>query len=252
MKSTRKLIVSSVMAVVLTSVSAHAAAIAWTVSNITDTADDVSNTGTTVIAASGSDGGTNANVVDNVTVATVNGVVFTDAFTLDSPTHFDTLNARANASGQYYEMIRFADRHSSGTATWSFSGLTIGNTYQFQVWYSDDVATANNAGVVLGGATYLNAGSAVTPVINTAGTALMRAEVGAEGGPGQFATGSFIADAATQTLIGRAYTNLNTTPATTGNVTINAYQLRDLGVIPEPSTALLGGLGFLALLRRRR
>ncbi len=28
--------------------------------------------------------------------------------------------------------------------------------------------------------------------------------------------------------------------------------LASVGVIPEPSTALLGGLGFLALLRRRR
>jgi hypothetical protein len=30
------------------------------------------------------------------------------------------------------------------------------------------------------------------------------------------------------------------------------YTLNNLRLIPEPSTALLGGLGFLALLRRRR
>jgi hypothetical protein len=250
MKSKKRLNPMAVAAAtVLAAPFSQAATITWNVSTITNTDADVSNVGTTIIAASGADGGTSANLVDNVTVATVNGVVFTDTFTVDSPTHLDTLGNRANASGQYFEMLRFADRHSSGTATWSFSGLTVGNTYQFQVWYSDDGSAANNIGLVLGGATYLNAGSAVTPTINVAGTALLRAEVGAENGPGQFATGSFVADQTTQTLIGRAYTNLNSTPGTTGNVTINAYQLR---AIPEPAAALLGGLGLLALLRRRR
>lgn len=235
--------------------SANAAVINWTVQTISNDASDISNAGTTVVAASGSDGGTNENLVDNVTVATVNGVAFTDAFTLDSPSHLDTLNARANASGQYYEMLRFADRQSSGIATWSFSGLTVGNTYVFQVWYSDDGSTAANQGLVMAAQTYLNAGSAVTPVINGTGTALLLAEVGPDSpasSPGQFATGTFIADATTQTLIGRAYTNLLTTPGTTVNVTINAYQLRDLGVIPEPGSLALLGLGGLLIAGRRR
>ena len=239
-------------AAALAAASAHAATITWNVSTITNDEADVSNIGTTIIAASGSDGGTNANLVDNVTVATLNGVAFTDAFTLDSPSHLDTLGTRANASGQYFELLRFADRQGSGTATWSFSGLTVGQSYLFQVWYSDDVSTAGNTGLVLGSQTYLNAGSAVTPTINAAGTALLLNEIGPDSpasSPGQFAIGTFVADATTQTIIGRGYTNLLTTPSTAGNLTINAYQLR---AIPEPSAALLGGVGLLALLRRRR
>ncbi len=219
--------------------STHAADISWTVSTITNTAADISNVGTTVIAASGSDGGPTANAVDNVTVATVNGVAFTDAFTLDSPTHFDTLGTRANASGQYYEMLRFADRHSSGTATWSFSGLTVGRTYFFQVWYSDDGANLTNAGksgLVLGGQTYSS--SPTTPVFGGSGTVSLLAEIPPDSNstPGQFATGTFVADATTQILIGRAYANMDTTPTTAANVTINAYQMRDLGVV-APDTA---------------
>lgn len=240
---------------VLTCGSVQAATISWNVQTITNTDADVSNSGTKIIAASGSDGGTNANLVDGVVVATVNGVAFTDDFTLDSPSHLDTLNARANASGQYYEMLRFADRQGSGTATWSFTGLTSGHQYLFQVWYSDDVSTAQNQGLVLGAQTYLNAGSAVTPVINGAGTVTLLSEIGPDSpasSPGQFATGTFVADATTQTLIGRAYTNLLTTPSTTGNVTINAYQLRDLGPIPEPASLALLGLGGLLVCGRRR
>lgn len=228
---------------------ANAATITWTVNTITNTEADVSNVGTTIIAASGSDGGTNANVVDNVTVATVNGVVFTDAFTLDTPSHLDTLGNRANATGQYYEMLRFADRQGSGIGTWTFNGLTVGQQYLFQVWYSDDVGVATRAGLVMGATTY--ASSPVTPVLNGAGTALLRAELApdAANSPGQFATGTFTADSTTQILIGRAYTNLDSTPATTSNLTINAYQLR---LVPEPSSLALLGLGGLLMGRRRR
>jgi hypothetical protein len=58
---------------------------------------------------------------------------------------------------------------------------------------------------------------------------------------GQFAIGTFTADATTQTLY------METINIAQSH--INAYQIR---LIPEPSSALLGGLGLLALLRRRR
>ena len=93
--------------------AARAASITWTVSTITDGASDISNVGTAVIAASGADGGTNANVVDGVTVATVNGVAFTDDFTLDSPSPLDTISNRANATGQYYEMLKLKEMRFS-------------------------------------------------------------------------------------------------------------------------------------------
>lgn len=59
----------------------------------------------------------------------------------------------------------------------------------------------------------------------------------------QLITGTFTADDATQTF--RHYVGGS------NNAQINAYQLRDTSV-PEPATGLLGSIGLLALLRRRR
>ncbi len=187
-------------------------------------------------------------MVDNETVATVNGVVFTDALAIQNATHFDTLNARANSgvTGAYYDMLRFADRRGSGDATYTFSGLTVGNAYQIQLWAQDNVSTHLVNGIVLN-----NGGLVTAPNPGTSGHATLLLETGLNL-PGQFATGTFVADSATQSFLARAWTNLTTTPVAGSNTTINAYQLRDLGVVPEPSSVLLGGLGLLALLRRRR
>jgi hypothetical protein len=62
-------------------------------------------------------------------------------------------------------------------------------------------------------------------------------------GRGHFVTGTFTANATTQDFL---FTDTSPTQSTT---LLNAFQLR---AIPEPSAALLGGLGMLALLRRRR
>jgi hypothetical protein len=61
---------------------------------------------------------------------------------------------------------------------------------------------------------------------------------------GQWIKGTFTADSTSQSLqLSGALS------ATDGYPQINALQLR---TIPEPSSALLGGLGLLALFRRRR
>ncbi|MDB4409051.1 PEP-CTERM sorting domain-containing protein, partial [Akkermansiaceae bacterium] len=75
---------------------------------------------------------------------------------------------------------------------------------------------------------------------------------------GDYLIGTFTADAASQTfrmgatragnyVDGQAYDNSNG-----GQAQINALQVRDLGVVPEPSSTALLGLGGLALILRRR
>lgn len=131
----------------------------------------------------------------------------------------------------------------SGAATLTLLGLTVGHEYQVQVWSNDSRwsgdAYANSVSLSsLGGAS-------VTLDTNTA--------TSGGGGLGQYVIGTFVADGASQTI---SLASLTTTVAGHQGVLINAFQLRDLGAIPEPSAAaLLAGvcaLAGVAVSRRRR
>lgn len=115
--------------------------------------------------------------------------------------------------------------------TLTFSGLTQGKTYQFQWWASDTRSNQAN-----GFSVTATAGNSVTLDVNTSssGNAL-----------GQYALGTFTADASTQSIVF----------SQAGAMQINGFQLRDISSIPEPSTyAALAGAGVLglAVLRRRQ
>ncbi len=256
MKSHGRILTASFVTVALCAVvPSHAATIAWSVFNISPTGNvsDISTTGTVHYTATGSDLGT-ADVVDGSSII-VNGVRFFDNLTSDTPTHRDTIGTRggvpsiANApgdTGNYFGLLNNGDRNSSGLSTITLSSLTIGTQYQIQIWHSD-----NNAGTFADNGMVLNAGGTTNPDPNTSGHATLIRET-TDGGRGQFALGTFVADSTTQQFQARGYTGLapgGAAPSASPNLTINAYQVR---AIPEPSTAILGAFGAIAMLRRRR
>jgi PEP-CTERM motif len=107
-----------------------------------------------------------------------------------------------------------------GVGTITLSGLVDGTQYQIQFFASTNDTNALAAQTITGGA-------------------------GTSGAFGNHAAGSG------KTLLG-TFTASGTTQVLTiqnGEVAANALTI---GVIPEPSAALLGGLGMLGLLRRRR
>jgi len=115
------------------------------------------------------------------------------------------------------------------TITLAMPNLSVGRDYQFQWW----TATPYIGAALLTGAT-----SGIQLSSNT-GAAL--------GGLGQYARGTFTA---TDTTMSIAFDGFGNAPV------INAFQLRDVTVVPEPSTyALIFGLCALAwrcVSRRRR
>lgn len=199
-----------------------AAIISWgTPQNVT-AVTDISTTGTLVTAAN----------LGTTTSYTINGVTFTGNTTLWTGTgNANFTGYVAHAVGGDYGNALSTGRYTNGgtTATLVLSGLTIGTTYQLQIWFNDlrdgtpDIVRYNMGGSTVDLTTDTDGG--------TGGTDLS-----------QYALGTFTATATSENLTA-------TTVSGGGGPTLNMFQVR---AIPETSSALLGGLGLLALLRRRR
>ena len=191
-------------------------------------------------------GAFNIGGLPSVATTTVNGTTFTGLsfsgpsvtsgnFSFTKPGGFSSINGATNANPSFsllsaqYRALLSSEAGSGRTSpiTLTMSGLTEGATYQFEWWSNDTVDT----GAFITTAT---AGGAVTLLSNTGG---------ASGGLGQFALGTFVADA----------TNVQTIvfSSTGGPSIIDGIQLRQT-VVPEPSTWALLSLGLPALLAFRR
>lgn len=238
MKSTLLLFTTSA----ILAITAQAANVIWNpVANITaDT--DVDNTGTLV---------NSANFGKVPSSATVNGVTFSPFAVIDGTTQtignttitgtgtgflsFDGLGDATGISADYNLLLSttvYAPGIPGETLTLELSGLIIGQNYLIQFWSNDTRPDPS----LIGRGNQYTAGISVSGIldVNTTDTA---------GGRGTYVVGNFIADATSQVFVDRNPGGDLASP------TINAFQLR---AIPEPSAVMLGGLGLLGLLSRRR
>lgn len=133
-----------------------------------------------------------------------------------------------------------------GYITINIAGLSAGD-YSFTSWHLDHedqtggmkVEFSNN-----GGTTFTDAVAAFD-LLNYAGGGSVPVPADNAAAPYE-ATFSFVSTGADVQV---RFTNVASTNSSEAFSLTNGFEIT---VIPEPSTALLGGLGFLALLRRRR
>jgi len=131
-------------------------------------------------------------------------------------------------SAGYQALLASAGGDFTAPFTLTMSGLTPGAEYLFQ-WWDNRSATNGNSQL-----TTATSGNSVT--LNSQPSLLA-------GGVGQFAIGTFVADATATQVITFSSGNLTT---------LNGFQLRELEAVPEPGTLLLLGGGLLAAAVARR
>lgn len=212
--------------------SASAATITWGSAAAISSSTDVSTTGTLVTAAYMGNAG--SQVVNGVTFSAAAATAGTSSYTgftlstIDAVAGTQPGSGPSGVTGSYATILdQMAENFIGGTTlTLTLTGLTLNQEYQLQFWAADYRTQYGD----LGRSETLTAG-------NTSGSLSFLRNGGSASG--SYILGTFTADGTTQAI----------TVNGTGDAIVNAFQVR---AIPEPGAALLGGLGMLALLRRRR
>ena len=127
-------------------------------------------------------------------------------------------------STEYENLLYYGAWASSATESFTLNNLTIGYTYQVQIFANDSRTAGFGRSMAL-------TGSSTLLDYNT---------TDAVGGVGQFAIGTFTADSTIQELL---FSSSTETPQ------LNGLSLR---VIPEPSTWAMLSLGLMSILALRR
>lgn len=244
------LLAAATLVVVPFSLSANP--IGWSAAQDITSDSDVSTDGALVQAANIAADGTPSTTVHGVTFApfaTGTGHDISDHFTLDGGyalfDGYGSVNTPfANLSAEYQSLLSTGNNGSDNSLmTLTISGLTLGDTYQFQVWINDSRGLYGENGT--------------QPIIAMDGmmsVTLLGDVSGAEGGTGQYGLLTFVADASGMEVI--TFQGDNGGGMYVTGTTEEAFQLRDLNGAPSvpesgPTMSLLA-ISLMGLLFFRR
>lgn len=239
-RNTSKAAQVALLALALTFVSQAATVTSWNYETLTTTSSLAPTGGEAAVAAFNMNGG----------VASLGGVSFSGAsgnsFHTSGPiTMAYSVPGVAWATGAtgFYSantVLNSGEYTSQNNGTLEFSGLTVGQNYTFQFILADSRAGGPD------GRKVQIVGSTVNGATVTGSSSQLRY---AYQGQEQYGviSATFTADSAKAAFMPQVFASNGTTAVGTQ---VNAIHIM---AVPEPSSAaLLGGLGLLALLRRRR
>jgi hypothetical protein len=219
--SAMKQILLCVSLTAILTVAANASIITWQTVQTISGSHDVSTLGTLV--------GTWAPYVEQGfgTAQTVNGVTFAgDSLTgLNYSTYngysYDGFGNPGTADSGYNNLLGAGQWAYSGPANFSFGGLTVGDSYQVQIWVED-----LRSPYISRTETFAASGPPDASGTLTYGY----------GGYGQYVIGTFVASSTSEQI-----------DAQGGVPQVNLFQLRELPVtpVPEPSTMIAGAMLLL-------
>ncbi|PZR72456.1 MAG: hypothetical protein DLM73_13150 [Chthoniobacterales bacterium] len=200
--------------------AATAATVTWGAATTISGDNDVSNAGTLIGAFNVGDGIASTTTINSVpfqpfnvpngTTAPVSSGNFTlacvggDSLSSDSST--SNSNPYASLSSSYRTLLStYTIRGIAQPMTLTMTGLTVGRNYQFQFWSH---VSFNPQGA-----------ASIKTTATTGNSVTVEAIAGVDGGVGQFATGTFVADTTSQVI------TFNPGP---DNPLINGFQLRQV------------------------
>ncbi len=178
---------------------------------------------------------------------TVNSVNFQSNdlpnFTIDSwfNGNYAGFGSPNTTDANYNTLLQSAQFSGNGTGgSFSWGGLTVGHMYQVQLWVEDTRSIGSRRWQNLYEVSYGDLGTSGPMSFPADGTATV----------GTFDIGTFVADSDTQRIAFETWCNVS------GNqcAQVNLFQVRDLTVVPEPSTLalLISGALWLVFVRRRQ
>ena len=215
---------------------ADAAAILWGSPNTISGDTNVDTTGTLVGAFNMGRAGVPTTTVNGVTftgIALSGTTVTSGNFTFTQTGGWNSGNVTsANApfaalSASYRNLLSWGAGDFTSPAPITMSGLTVGAKYEFEWWSNDS-----------------NGFQSLTTATAVNGVSLTTNTTGLNGGVGQFAIGTFTADASSETI----------TFSSSLQDIISGFDLRETAAVPEPGTLLLlsSGLATMFILWGRR